>query len=769
MRRIALGFAAIALFSGRLAHAEPSVFLSRAIPEVSEVAPKRRTFTLVRVPAGESAKGLRPIAPGIAVLEADPTQLLAFAHDHPSFGLELHPPLARKLDIAMPFIGGNAGGGVRTFDGKGTYIGIVDTGVDIQHRAFRNEDGSTRVAWYLDYAGEVRADNALDKKYGGRVYDRAEIDAIIAGKTIANPPGDQDGHGTHVAGIAAGNGGLAKKFVGVAPGAELIVVRASDAQGGVDEGKAVLGAQFVFDRAAEASRPAVVNLSLGTQYGAHDGSSSFEQGLSALATGKGRAVVVAASNEGHVPIHTSVRVSPGDPFRIPVRLRGSDGRGAPYADAQVFVWINARDRGELKVGVRRNGEPWIAPVERGHAMQSTPMNNVRVFVGNEKPDLLESDATSGAVVILSGALPVGDFELELEGDTAAEIWLQGARQAIDGPGMPLFARGGQVEGSIGVPASTIGVISVGSVSTRTSFVNRSGQKLNLDDSVPGTRSFFSSAGPAANGALRPDFLAPGHYVASTLARAALLAAPNGTFGEELIVDADHAVLAGTSMSAPFATGAIALLFQRDPTLTQDDARAVLQAGSRRLADDPETGGAERDYANGAGILDLEGAMVALDRKNIASRATSLFLRLGSSYLAADGGLPVTGLVIARDADGRPAEVEGGLGLALGNARIDTAFEHPAIGLYRFSIKALPGHAGEQATIALSGGLALKRTLPIGADRWDAREGVRAGGGCSMSASETSPAAVALLSLMFLRRRRARSRAPETAARPGGTA
>jgi len=756
---------AITLVFGRSAHAEPSVFLARALPASFELAPNRSTFTLVRVAPGSDATGLRSIAPGIAVFEGDAAAMRAYANDHPNVGFELHPPLRAKLDVALPFVGVKPIGGARDLDGRGTFVGIVDTGVDISHRAFRNEDGSTRIAWFLDYATAKRPGIELDEKYGGRVYDRAEINAIINGMmTIANPPGDRDGHGTHVAGIAAGDGGSGKMFFGLAPAAELIVVRASDAQGGVDEGKAVLGAEFVFDRAAAEGRPAVVNLSLGTQYGAHDGTSAFEEGLSAAAKGRGRAVVVAASNEGHLPIHTSVRISPGDPYRIPIRMRGRDGKGAPYTDAQVFIWINARDRGDLKVSVRRNGDPWIAPVERGHAVQSKPIDNVTLFVGNEDRRALESEATSGAVVVLTGPLPIGDFELELEGDTAAEIWLQGARQAIDGPGMPLFLRGGQIEGSIGVPASTYGVISVGSVDTRTSFVNRKRQRLVIDDAVIGTRSYFSSSGPAANGVMRPDFLAPGHYVISTLARSAALAED-----EDLIVDSEYSVLSGTSMSAPFATGAIALLFQRDPTLTQEDVRALLQAGARRLADDPIEGGAPRDYAMGAGILDVEGALLALDRKTAAPTATSLFLRLGSSYLAADGGLPVSGLVLARDAEGRPADVEGGLGLMLANATIHTPFEHPAVGLYRFAIKAIPGRAGEDATIAVRGRLSLTRTIPIGADRWDARDGVGARGGCSMSASETSPAALALVALMFLRRSRARRRVPATAARRDGTA
>src|SRR5206468_9694096 len=135
-------------------------------------------------------------------------------------------------------------------------------------------------------------------------------------------PGDDEGHGTHVAGIAAGNGGPAKKFVGLAPAADLIIVRAADAEGNVDENKAITGVQFVFDRAKADGRPAAVNMSLGTQFGAHDGSSHFEQSLVALAQGPGRAISVAASNEGAFPIHTSLRVSKGAHFSIPVTLPG---------------------------------------------------------------------------------------------------------------------------------------------------------------------------------------------------------------------------------------------------------------------------------------------------------------------------------------------------------------------------------------------------------------------------------------------------------------
>lgn len=757
MRRLAaLGFAAIASLGARSVHAEPNAFLARVIPE----APFRSGHTLVR----GAAPGAREVVPGVSVIAGDP---LAYARAHADVDVELHPPLLLKLDVSVPFIGA-AAPRAAGLDGRGTYVGIIDTGADIAHRAFRRPDGTTRIAWFLDM-GRERPGNAEEKEFGGRVWSAAELNALLAGTAIDNGPSDDNGHGTHVAGIAAGSRGPDEKYVGVAPGAELIIVRAVGKDGGIAESAALLGAKFVFDRAAAAGKPAVANLSLGTQYGAHDGTSLFEKGLTALAAGKGRAVVVAASNEGALPIHTSVRVTPGGTYRIPIRLLGADGRGAKYTNGQVYIWINARDRGELRVGVRGpGGEAWLDPVEKGKAFQSQPAANLTVTVSNEKSEALKTADTSGAVVWLAGALPVGVFELELEGDAATEIWLQGNAQAIDGPGMPLFARGGQIEGTIGIPASAPGLISVGSVTARTFYEQRGGTKLTIEDAVIGTRSYFSSAGPSANGALRPDILAPGHFVISALARSAFLAAPDGQFGEDQVIDANHGALAGTSMSSPFAAGAIALLFQKDPSLTQEDVRALLQAGARPLADDPKEGGSPRDYANGAGILDLEGALSALERKGAPPRASALFMRLGATYLAADGGLPLHALVLARDGVGRPADVEGGLSLALEGARVQSALEHPAVGLYRFAVVAEPGLGGKQATVGVRGGLSLTRRVPIAADKWDARDGIRAGGGCAMAASESTPPVFALALLTIPGILRARSRGRARAARRGGT-
>jgi subtilisin family serine protease len=770
----ARSFAAIAalglLARAGLARAEPTSFAIRTLGASAVEAFGSRSV-IVRHPSTVDARslGMRAIAPGFSLLQGDAPTLAGFARAHLDFEVEMRPPLRIKLDLARSFVGATPAqmGEAVPLDGAGTYVGIVDTGIDVFHSDFRNADGTTRIAYFLDFAEAPRPGHDLDAQYGGRVFDRKELDALLGGDDSQGIPGDDEGHGTHVAGIAAGNGGPAKKFVGLAPAAELIIVRAAKPDGSVDEDDAITGVKFVFDRAKADGRPAAVNMSLGTQFGAHDGSSHFEQSLVALAQGPGRALSVAASNEGAFPIHTSLRVSKGAHYSIPVRLPGADGRGLAYSSASVFVWLNFRDRGDVSVGVKApDGGEWMPLLERGRAGE-TRSGSVRVLVANDDHKNVEGD-TSGAIVVLSGALPVGDFSLELEGDGAVDIWLQGTEQAIDGPGMPRFPRGAQVAGTIGIPASAAGVLAIGCVGHRTSFLNRAGMTEPVDRVGVGEHCYFSSVGPSATGAMRPDVLAPGYFVISSLAHGALLSAPAGEFEVEQIVDAEHGALAGTSMSAPFGTGAAALLFQKDPTLTQEDVRALFMAGARPLIGDTKN----NRNVKGIGVLDLASSLAAYERRDKPPRATSLQMRLGDDWLAADGKLPLWAVATARDEQGKPADVEGGLVLETVDANVYQALEHPAVGMYRFAVVASAGKGQSVATLRLKGQLTAEEKVPIGADRWDALGGIGAGGGgCGCTTTRTSDAPYYALAVMltFLGRSRSRSRAPARAARSSARA
>jgi subtilisin family serine protease len=732
---------------------------------------------IVEVPPGIDpvAYGLRPIAGGIAVLHGDAATLAAFARVHASWPMEIAPPLRPKLDLAVPYVGASPARLGGALDGRGVYVGVVDTGVDPLHPDFLDAAGHTRIAWMLDLSQKPRDGNALDQKYGGRVYDRAAVDAlVVAGRRADDVPDDWDGHGTHVAGIAVGGGGSQGRYLGVAPAADLVVVCASRSRAGeIQEADAILGTAFVFDMAKNDARPAVVNLSLGSQFGPHDGTSTFERGLAALAKGPGRAIVVAASNEAAWPwIHASLRVTPHARFDVPIHMAGKDGKGAAYDDAYLYLYLKNRDGGRLSVGLRGpDGTSWMDAVDAGGSYETHPNANLKVVVANEAANAPSIPTGShGAFAVVWGKIPAGDLVLTLEGDASVEAWIQGASQSLPMSASPTFLFGGQVEGTVGIPASSDALISAGCVALRQQYRDIRGSIESTVGAPEGTRCFFSSSGPNMVGGMRPDILAPGLFVISSLAGRAFLAAPLGEFDDTMIVEREHAALSGTSMSSPFVAGAAALLLQREPTLDQEGIRAALQAGARRLVDDGADPLTTRDYAKGAGMLDVAGALSALDRRASPPAASSLQLRFGSSFLPSDR-TPVTAIALARDAAGLPADVPGGLVVTLLGAELVAPVEHPMPGLYRFLVMAPKDAGGTTATVRLDGvpAATVTQTLPVAADRWDAHYGLTVSGGCALSrdagsdggrqATIAAIAASGLLALMALRRRsRSRSRA-----------
>lgn len=760
-KHLPLALFGLTLLRPALAGAEPTTLAlhrlgAAAIDFAAPASPLVRA--LVSLPAHLDARayGLVPIVPGIAVLEGSPARLAGFSAVHPDFFVELRPPLHPKLDRALSFVRATPADIGTAKGGEGVIVGIIDTGVDLTLDDFRNADGTTRALFYLDGAATSYTTQE-EASYLGRIYDKATIDARLSGGGAL--PGDENGHGTHVAGIAVGNGGKGPRYIGMAPAADLVVVRAGSADGSLDEAKIVAGTKFVFDMATKLGKPAVVNLSLGTQFGGHDGTSALERSLNALArSAPGRAVVVAASNEGGSPIHTTVRVQRTAKYKIPIRLPGKDGAGAAYKAGTVFAWIGTR-AGTVSVAVEGDGKTWLEATEPGQGFRATPRSDLTINVVNDIQNGSPiPEGTHGAVVVLRGALPVGDVDLVLEGDAYVDVWLQGEGEATDGVGQGFFPRGAQLEGTIGVPASDPGLIAVGCVDHRTSYRDKFGREERILDAVVGHRCWYSSSGPNALGVPRPDVLAPGNFVISTMSHQA-------SFENESIVDVDHVASAGTSMSSPFGAGAAALLLQQDPTLRQDEVRALLQAGARPLADDS----AAQDYAKGLGVLDLRGALAALARRKSAMPvAASVQLRLGSGFVAADGGLPLYGFAVARDAEGLPTdlaevrlELEGGLAQREPPTRV-------APGLYRFSVVAAPGHGLEQATLTLRGNgsttpIVVRRTLAIGPDRWDASDGMRVGGGCGHAPGSSGDAgawcAVAVLVLARVRRQGVAAKIP----------
>lgn len=200
--------------------------------------------------------------------------------------------------------------------GQGILMGFVDTGIDYQHEAFRNLDGSTRLFSIWDQT--IQGGTAPEGFSFGAEYNKTTINLALreANPLTIVPSVDENGHGTMLAGIAAGSRNEARDFSGVATEAELIVVKLAPAKRYnkaiysirnnavcYTEANIMLGIEYVRTVATRLNRPMILCLGLGSSQGGHDGHGTISIYLNNLSTFPRMAVSVAAGNEGNSRRH----------------------------------------------------------------------------------------------------------------------------------------------------------------------------------------------------------------------------------------------------------------------------------------------------------------------------------------------------------------------------------------------------------------------------------------------------------------------------------
>lgn len=777
----AIGALAVAIGSG-LARADlplrrGALLLEQPVARRALAASHGKVPLLVPLPAGVGAadRGLLEVAPGWGAVRLAPSELAGFLVAHPDLEPRWAPPRHPLLDVASTWTHANELREETGLDGAGVVVGLVDTGLDVVHPDFRRADGRSRVRWMLLAGAPAGRHAALESDLGCDdprqtpcyVLDADDVDELVASADTHDEPRDPSGHGTHVLSIAAGNGGPmttdTPHYVGVAPAASLVVAAPSD-NGAFSDPDILRAVSFVFDRADDMGLPAVVNVSLGSDFGPHDGTSSLEKGLAAMVGPEhpGRVIVVAAGNsatlvqmgdQGPFGIHTEAHVSPNGTTRVPFSVPGWAGT----LSGAVYVWLTFEPGDEISVALEGpDGESWVGRTDAGDSGgYESDDGAVRAGVVNNSPEA-DSDIspdTNSAVVVVDGAWEgSAELALLLEGHGHAQLWVTPTgdfEPGTTGSGM-VFSKALRA-GTVGIPATHAELLAVGCSINRVRWRPKGTLQLielsefgGVADPQPDGTCYFSGAGPTATGLLKPDITAPGAWVAAAMSRDATPSRqPNGLFASVgcpaglpacQVVDDWHAVTLGTSMSAPHVVGATALLLQRDPSLTQPEIVEILQAGAAR-----PTGLVPYDYQLGPGELDLLGALQVLDQSSGGSAvpdAGQSFYVLSAPYLRPDRDAAVQAVVQLRTADGslalrtRAAE----LAVRLRNAELVSGPEHTSAGTWRFSLTAPEGSGGSVAWIDVQyGGRSLGvRALPIGVDEWTARSVVDAvGGGCAV--------------------------------------
>jgi subtilisin family serine protease len=785
---------------------------------------------LVAVPKGKTAEdyGLDPVVPGIGRLRAPPARIEEFGFAHPELRMEVAPPLHTLLDRAGSWVLADVARRQRSADGTGVLVGVADTGLDVTNPEMLDANGKSRVAWMLDLSLEpLGVHGDLETKFGiadaqtgavtaGAVLSKSMIDQLLAkvknGSCVEKTgqkcaPSDEIGHGTHVTGIAASRGADGK-FPGIAPAADVVFVRVTRGRSdGIENDDLVRAVQFMFDRADAEKRPMVVNLSLGSDFGPHDGTFLWEQTIAGHIgpDHPGRAVVAAAGNSGSIvetPIHQSVRATKGATLRVPIRTSGADS-------GSVQVWVTLREGADLKIGLDGPDGQWIAPIDEGHQNgKNTSEYNAGVIYGHGLEGSPIPDASRGAVVVWTGKWPSGTYAVTLEGTGMAEMYLQGLGDASLGSDRQATFQNGVREGTINLPATHPDIIGVGCTVNRPRWTSIAGADVGLRvpkldepgglaapkvanvsgfrDLFEGEVCWFSSAGPTAAGVPKPEIAAPGALVISALSRTAKPGTAGSVFTNPacpatksgktdarcLQIDDTHGIAVGTSMSSPVVAGVVALLLQKDPTLTQDKILALLQAGAHRFRNV-----APFDDQSGPGEVDAMGALDALDQmRNPALQLPVLeqsWITLSSDYVPADGSTAVTAIVELRTLDAqhradffdknRLAPV-----LLLDGKPFDAQPEivRRGPGVWFFTWKPPAGLGGSRATFGATFDgepIVASHTVPIAADGWNAgypshatgsacsvaRAGASAGAGAGASAGAGAMA----LALLLARRRR----------------
>ncbi|MGR9265610.1 S8 family serine peptidase [Rhizobium leguminosarum] len=545
----------------------------------------------------KGVKLLAPIEDGTAVVELALATAATLKKDPDIGHMELLPGFGPELDVSRVVIKApkaKAGGGFDGPTGKGVTVGVIDADFDVFHQSLRNSDGSTRfiALWDMHPAGKsAKIDNlaAPDGFVRGVLYSKGDIDLAFSaptageGKQVAKRRQKLSGnlrmlrgrgHGSGVASIAAGNGrlsnGTSSGNIGIAPDAALagVVMRSPH-----DWAMAMR-----FLRNILKGTPAVINLSAGEHHGPHLPGGRVERWFETFIDKSGIPLVKSAGNTGSIRGHTTGTVKKN--ASTVLQLVMEPGASSLTRNIRVQIWYGYG-----------GGSPQLT------ATIAPPASRTAYSIPydgdcNAPPSLIKAsnrkrDGQLGLSCIVLWLQPKpGTWTVRLTAPKDADVkWHAWISWSDLYTGMVSFPAGGLVSDAttISVPAAVPNMVTVASFVTK----GKDGTPTNDLKIAPG-----SSKGPAADGTSPAiTIAAPGQYILAAEPPDPLSAEPPpGTTDR-------YDLNAGTSFAAPHVTGAIALMLEKNPTLTPKQILTILRT--------KESGDNLDENTWGAGRLDIE--------------------------------------------------------------------------------------------------------------------------------------------------------------------
>lgn len=411
--------------------------------------------------------------------------------------------------------------------GQGVLVGFVDTGIDYTHEAFIAADGTTRIVEIWDQT--VREGEGTSRFPYGRVYEQEEINRALRSETPRDivPIEDEIGHGTFLAGVAAGNEKRSEQFSGVAPLADIVVVKCKQAKQNYrdyygipsdvpayQENDIMAGISYLFSVATRRQQPLVICIGMGSNMGNHNGDTNLGQFIERYLSVRGLAFVLCAGNEGNARHHHRI-TDKNETINISVE------RELTGFMAQLW-W---RTPGSLNFDIVSPSGEVLSSIEAVSGVRRqfefTPENTaVELYFG-------VTEQTREQVVVMRFLSPKpGIWKVRIRRENQLQdfsMWLP-IRQFLSSEVVFLEP---EPDTTITNPGTTVGALTVSAYDVR-----------------DGALYLQAGRGNTPDGEQKPIVVAPGVAIRGTY--------PRGRYGE----------MTGTSVATAFAAGVAALFIQQ---------------------------------------------------------------------------------------------------------------------------------------------------------------------------------------------------------------
>ena len=464
-----------------------------------------------------------------------------------------------------------------TLTGKGTAIAILDSGVDYKHPDFRNADGSTRILAYWDQSLPFIPDHfSINNPYNlGVIFSEEDLNQLLTDENnffffdssaptalgsaseSLSPSEDISGHGTHIAGISAGNGRASNGTnQGVAPESSLIVVKLKNEASLIysDYANLMMAIDFAVRFASSRSLPLSINISYGSNDGSHTGNSLLELFMEQVSFYGKNTTSVATGNEGLTRRHASLNTLPSSTKNYYEKFLSftiAPGEHSLYLE----IWQIFSDDFSYELLAPSGSQSFTFPAVPGIYTYMIADTTIYLTINNPTPyqpfrqyflsfSPNTSFIPSGTWTLRITSIPTGKIV-----DGRLQFWLPSKDATSSATGFTSPSS----DMTFTIPSTASSVISV------------SGYNSSLDVFAP-----FSGQGFSNTMHTKPDLCAPAVNILST--------APGG----------GYTIRTGTSMASPFVAGAAALLMQygivegNDPFLYGEKLKAYLWKSARAL-------------------------------------------------------------------------------------------------------------------------------------------------------------------------------------------